>query len=232
MLIKDKLWKILLCTAFFQSCFQTLSKEDLNKSKDIFYLEMEQRNLSNIEKMVNTIFIKNNINVSSELESLKMDILQDLSELETRLKPKKQAQIVRPVFKWGQTYRKIYIHLKYSHRFDAPGCLDVYNQTLAITREETPNSSKRVDNDEESEDQETTFTGTLSGKAKGRRFKFNAECQVADSVFRYLVEMNLLKDVTSWSVDKGNIMRKCGHMFDYSAQKKKRNLAITVCQRF
>jgi hypothetical protein len=167
---------------------------------------MEYRNLDKIEQMVTEDFIPNDINVSAELESLKMDILQDLNELEQRLKPKKLPQNVRPVFKWGQTYRKIYIHLKYSHRFDAPGCLDVYKQSLNIyqgkekTKDDTDSSD---DMDNESEDQEEVFTGTMTGKAKGSKFDFSAECQVADSVFRYIVQMDLYKEVTSWSIDKG-----------------------------
>jgi hypothetical protein len=178
----------------------------MERIKDVFYLEMEHRNLDKIEKMVLEDFIPNNVNVSSELESLKMDILQDLSELEQRLKPKKLPQNVRPVFKWGQTYRKIYISLKYSHRFDAPGCLDVYNQSLNIYQGEQKKEKKdnNDDIDNESEDQEEAFTGTMKGKAKGTKFDFNAECQVADSVFRYIVKMDLYKEVTSWSIDKGN----------------------------
>ena len=202
-------WKLSLWVVLFQAILGSISKEDINKAKDLFYLEMEHRNLNNIEQMVNEIFVPNDINVTSELESLKMDIMQDLSELEAKLKPKRQPQVVRPVFKWGQTFRKIYIHLKYSHRFDAPGCLDIYNQTLHIAADDTRSRasvSKEVDSDEESEDQnaeETTFTGTLKGKAHGTRFRFSAECQVADSVFKYLVELDLLHEVTHWSIDKG-----------------------------
>lgn len=211
MKFKVSLWKLTLWMFLFQNIRNKLSIEEENKAKDLFVLEMEHRNLNNIEQMVNEIFIPNNINVTSELENLKLDILQDLNEFEAKLKPKKQAQVVRPVFKWGQTFRKIYIHLKYSHRFDAPGCLDVYNQTLEISTDDkrsVPSESKKMDIDDESEDQnaeETTFTGTIKGEAQGTRFKFSAECQVADSVFKYLVELDLLHQVTRWSIDKGGV---------------------------
>ena len=195
---------------------QELSKKEINKTKDYFYIKMEERNIDIIEEIVREKFIPNNINVSSELESLKMDILQDLNELEQRLKPKKEPQNVRPVFKWGQTYRRVFIHLKYSHRFDAPGCLDIYNQTLKLLpldkkkedNDELDQNEEQLDNDEESEQQNneaSVFTGSVKGRAEGRTLKFSAECQVADSVFRYLLNFDLYGEVTAWNIDKGKI---------------------------
>ena len=214
LLIRTSLWILLIKTYF-----QELSPNQINRAKDFLINQMEERNIDMIEQIVKEKFIKNNINVSSELESLKMDIIQDLNELEQKLKPKQEPQNVRPVFKWGQTYRKVFINLKYSHRFDAPGCLDIYNQTLKLIsldkiKENNNNFQSDVDNEE-------VFTGRVKGKAEGKGFRFNAECQVTDLLFKYILNFDLYEEVTAWSIDKGIkiiglIYRKCWYLFNYS----------------
>lgn len=222
--------------SFITTTEKNSSKKTIEQLKDMLYNKMEKRDLNQIEKLVKESFIPNNIDVSSELEDLKMDILQDLSELEMRLKPKKEPQNVRPVFKWGQTFRRVFIHLKYSHRFDAPGCLDVYKQALTITRGSGEKQEDK-DMDEEPDDPEegdSVFTGSIKGKAEGRDFKFSAECQVADSVFRYILDLKLHREVTDWTIDKGRHLeanrRKCGNVLDYAQEKEKGNMAVDFQQ--
>jgi hypothetical protein len=195
---------------------------NIEKVKDKLYKEMTKRKLDSIEVLVENIFIPNNIDVTSELEDLKAEIMQDLGEFEQRLKAQKEPQMVRPVFKWGQSSRKVYIHLKYSHRFDAPGCLDIYNQNLSILKEGDDTEDEEQDEDdidigeEDSEENEketetvqsdnvkkSIFTGSIKGAARGRNFKFEAMCQITDSIFKYVLDFELFKDVSSWSIDKG-----------------------------
>ena len=229
-LIRTGLWILLI-----QISLQELSPNQISKAKDSLISQMEERNIAMIEQLVREKFIPNNINVSSELENLKLEIMQDLSELEQRLKPKKEPQNVRPVFKWGQTYRKIFINLKYSHRFDAPGCLDVYNQTLKFVpvTGSQENSKKTEETEGVGDEDEEMFTGRLKGKAKGRGLRLSAECQVADLVFRYFLNFDLFDEVTAWSIDKGKwlfwlIERECWDLFDYSLQEEKGNLALDL----
>lgn len=37
-----------------------------------------------------------------------------------------------PVFMWGQSEDSIIIHVKFSHRFDTPGCLDISEETFEV----------------------------------------------------------------------------------------------------
>lgn len=216
------IWLYIPLILLSKASTQEIDKVALEKAKDNLYKEMVKRDINNIEVLVNETFIPNNIDMTSELEDLKLEIIQDLAELEQRLKPKKEPQLVRPVFKWGQTARKVYIHLKYSHRFDAPGCLDIYDQKVTINaeggssgdggvEEEEPESESEKDvEEEEEEDGEKgkSFTGSLEGKADGKLFKFDAMCQVADSIFQYLLSLELYENVTSWTIEKGRLFRK------------------------
>ena len=45
-----------------------------------------------------------------------------------------KKQIVHPVMKWGQNYTHVLIYVKYSHRFDTPGCLDVWAKNLTLQK--------------------------------------------------------------------------------------------------
>ena len=49
--------------------------------------------------------------------------IQDLDLLIAR---SKKTQVLVPVFKWGQNKEEIFMEIKMSHRFDAPGCLESY----------------------------------------------------------------------------------------------------------
>jgi len=36
------------------------------------------------------------------------------------------------VFQWGQSHDKILMHVKFSHRFDTPGCLEISEEKLQV----------------------------------------------------------------------------------------------------
>lgn len=40
---------------------------------------------------------------------------------------------IEPVFQWAQSYKYIYIQVKFAHRLDSPGCLGVSNEVVNIT---------------------------------------------------------------------------------------------------
>ena len=42
-------------------------------------------------------------------------------------------QTIYPVLKWGQNYTHTLIYVKFAHRFDSPGCLDVWGKDLNFT---------------------------------------------------------------------------------------------------
>ncbi len=41
-------------------------------------------------------------------------------------------QVVSPAFQWAQSMQHIYIQIKFAHRHDSPGCLEIKNQTIEI----------------------------------------------------------------------------------------------------
>jgi len=45
-----------------------------------------------------------------------------------------QKQTIVPVLKWGQNYTHVLIYVKYAHRFDSPGCLDVWGRNLTLNK--------------------------------------------------------------------------------------------------
>lgn len=47
-----------------------------------------------------------------------------LKRIDVLIAKSKKPQVVLPVFKWGQSKTEVFIEIKLSHRFDAPGCLD------------------------------------------------------------------------------------------------------------
>ena len=42
-------------------------------------------------------------------------------------------QTIYPVLKWGQNYTHTLMYVKFAHRFDSPGCLDVWGKDLNFT---------------------------------------------------------------------------------------------------
>ena len=179
---------------------------------------ISRRDMNEIEHLVKEIFVPRGIDVSYELEQLKEDIRQSISIMESRLKPEKKRQMVRPVFKWGQTQHKVFITMKYSHRFDSPGCLDIDNQTLLISKKDM--TSEDIDDDGFKNIEEGGLPRRISkvgstakpnnkkvfqqqGRAIGKVFEFKTNCHVADSLFQYNLNFELYDDVKEWIIDKG-----------------------------
>lgn len=77
-------------------------------------------------------FLKQNVDIS---ESMKSTILELKGRLEGLLKiisQVKKALVAMPVFMWGQSEESIFVHVKFSHRFDTPGCLDITEEIYEI----------------------------------------------------------------------------------------------------
>jgi len=45
----------------------------------------------------------------------------------------KKVQIAYPAFQWAQSLSNIYLNIKYSHKMDSPGYLEIKNETVNIT---------------------------------------------------------------------------------------------------
>ena len=45
----------------------------------------------------------------------------------------REALVIKPAFKWAQSLDNIFIETKFSHRLDAPACIDIFDQKIKIT---------------------------------------------------------------------------------------------------
>jgi hypothetical protein len=61
-------------------------------------------------------------NIQKSLEDLHNKFRFDDSEF----------QKVSPAFQWAQSLKDVYIQIKFAHRHDSPGCLEVKNETVDI----------------------------------------------------------------------------------------------------
>lgn len=57
----------------------------------------------------------------------KITNLEKISEIKNS-----KIQKITPVFKWAQSKSKIFINVKFAHRWDSPGCLDLWNLNFEI----------------------------------------------------------------------------------------------------
>lgn len=60
-------------------------------------------------------------------------IKQKLIKIEKNSRPPRKTQNLTPMFKWGQSMTQIFIKLKFAHRWDSPGCLDLWGQSFELT---------------------------------------------------------------------------------------------------
>ena len=163
-------------------------KQELNKA-------IKDRDIDKIENLLNEEFIPKNISVTDKLEGFKSQLNSEFRFLKDQLKPVKSWQIVRPVFKWGQNKEYIFISLKYSHRFDAPGCLDLIEQQLNIH-----SSDEDILKEEDIKNKDTNL---LKSKVDGNNFDFITKCKVGSSSFKYSLKFPLFNDVKYFKVKKG-----------------------------
>lgn len=63
--------------------------------------------------------------LKKEFEAFRARLHQDLEYLGVTISNFKPKMEVAPVMKWGQSDGEVHIFLKMSHRFDAPGCLEL-----------------------------------------------------------------------------------------------------------
>jgi len=68
--------------------------------------------------------IDNQINILKKKQS---KLYKDLAREDT------EALVIKPAFQWAQSLDNIFIETKFSHRIDAPACVDIFDQKIKIT---------------------------------------------------------------------------------------------------
>jgi hypothetical protein len=98
-------------------CVETLLRSGSFKALEFFLNELNKRNI----KFRETLSVAIN-NLQKKLEDLHNKFRFDESDF----------QRVTPAFQWAQSMNHIFLEIKFAHRHDSPGCLEVKNETVDI----------------------------------------------------------------------------------------------------
>lgn len=98
-------------------CVETLLRSGNFKALEYFLNELNKRNLKFRESL--SVAINN---LQKKLEDLHNKFRFDESDF----------QIVAPAFQWAQSMNHLYLEIKFAHRHDSPGCLEVKNESVEI----------------------------------------------------------------------------------------------------
>jgi hypothetical protein len=101
-------------------CIETLLRSGNFKSLEYFLNELNKRNI----KFRETLSVAIN-NVQKKLEDLHNKFRFDESDF----------QLVVPAVQWAQSMHHVYLEIKFAHRHDSPGCLEVKNEQVDIHKD-------------------------------------------------------------------------------------------------
>ena len=187
-----------------------LSKSEITIQKLKVAKLIKQKNLKQVRDAIEKVFIPQGEDISDILESEKAAVRNMMNQIEKKINRNQPAQKVRPVFKWGQSKRYVYVHIKYSHRFDAPGCLDIFNQTVGLNEDQAGQSAaeerKKRNGRIMSDLDLVKFEGGIGGQDAGRFLDFEAWCEIAGVPSRFVLQFELYEKVRSWRIVKGNAL--------------------------
>ena len=83
-----------------------------------------------VEYLINKWFVPKKIDIVDNLRVTANYLKRHMQKKYKLAMNFNKKQIVSPVMKWGQNYTHILIYVKYAHRFDSPGCLDVWGKQM------------------------------------------------------------------------------------------------------
>ena len=75
-------------------------------------------------------YLPQKIDILEDLRTTAGHITRTLENSQTLATNFKHQMTVSPAFKWGQNYTHVLLYVKFSHRFDTPGCLDLWNHNM------------------------------------------------------------------------------------------------------
>ena len=82
--------------------------------------------------LLKNYFLKQNVDISGKMKGTVVEIKGKLDYLLKMISQVKKALVSLPVFMWGQSYESVVVHVKFSHRFDTPGCLDISEEKFEV----------------------------------------------------------------------------------------------------
>ena len=100
-----------------QSCIDILVKNGKLEELDYYLNELAKKGVD----------YRENLSVSIKTMKKALDEINNKHRFE-----KKQYQTVYPAFRWAQSLEDIFIEIKFAHRFDSPGCLEIKDMNVDI----------------------------------------------------------------------------------------------------
>lgn len=94
---------------------------------------MKRNQFRALERFVEEVLDPLDIDFSPEMRLFGNQIKKDIDSVITLAHAKRNTQIVTPVFQWIQSQSNIFLQIKFAHRHDAPGCLEVKNEKIEFT---------------------------------------------------------------------------------------------------
>jgi hypothetical protein len=77
-------------------------------------------------------FLKKGIDIGQDLQKEVGSLKAHLDKLVDSVSSVKKTHALNPVFKWAQSEDDILMIVKFAHRFDSPGCIDVKNENMSV----------------------------------------------------------------------------------------------------
>eukprot|EP01017_Pseudomicrothorax_dubius_P027684 TRINITY_DN3225_c0_g1_i5.p1 TRINITY_DN3225_c0_g1~~TRINITY_DN3225_c0_g1_i5.p1 ORF type:complete len:310 (+),score=63.46 TRINITY_DN3225_c0_g1_i5:267-1196(+) len=82
--------------------------------------------------LVEDYFLEKGIDVVDTVRFVSTQMKKELDGLLSLVTHKREIKIVQPVLHWAQSEAFIVLQVKFAHRFDSPGCLDVKHENIKI----------------------------------------------------------------------------------------------------
>lgn len=101
--------------------------------KDCIKILLSTGNYNSTKILLNKL-LENKINFKDDLKKIILDIENNIKQLFDKYKfSEDEFQTVSPVIQWAQSLNNVYLHVKFSHRHDSPGCPEVQNLQVDLT---------------------------------------------------------------------------------------------------
>lgn len=86
-----------------------------------------------LEYFIDSVLQQLEIDLSDEIKLIGNQVKKQIDTVVNYASSKKQIQTITPVFSWAQSQGNIFIQVKFAHRHDAPGCLEVRTEKVECT---------------------------------------------------------------------------------------------------
>lgn len=90
-----------------------------------FIADLNSLAFDKIRRNINEKIYAVDDDIKQEFEKFRAGLTRGLDGVSISISNAKKKQEIAPVMKWGQNASEVFIFLKLSHRFDAPGCLEL-----------------------------------------------------------------------------------------------------------